>query len=199
MAGKTVKLGLRCGQDVLVSQEQDLFRCEGLVETAQVLRIASIGKKTLGAGMARMQVAGNVAVNRSAPQKHHVIGIGAGDRVAQLEDKANLREMPANAPGSEIVIGGRSPFAGARVADLSPSLAQRLRLPGNTKGVAIVDVDGNSPAAGIGFQPRDIVREVNGVEISSAETLNKVASDDTRWWRFTVERDGRMIRQMLRY
>ena len=56
-----------------------------------------------------------------------------------------------------------------------------------------------SPAAGIGFQPRDIVREVNGVEISSAETLNKVASDDTRWWRFTVERDGRMIRQMLRY
>ena len=110
-----------------------------------------------------------------------------------------LEKMPANAPGSEIVIGGRSPFAGARVADLSPSLAQRLRLPGNTKGVAIVDVDGNSPAAGIGFQPRDIVREVNGVEISSAETLNKVASDDTRWWRFTVERDGRMIRQMLRY
>ena len=110
-----------------------------------------------------------------------------------------LEKMPANAPGSEIVIGGRSPFAGAKVADLSPSLAQRLRLPGNTKGVAIVDVDGNSPAAGIGFQPRDIVREVNGVEISSAETLNKVASDDTRWWRFTVERDGRMIRQMLRY
>ena len=65
-------------------------------------------------------------------------------------------------------IGGRSPFAGAKVAELSPRLAQRLGLRSETKGVAMVDIAPNSPAAGFGFQPRDIVREVNGEEIDIA-------------------------------
>ena len=66
---------------------------------------------------------------------------------------------------AEVSIGGRSPFAGAKVAALSPRLAQRLGLGSETKGVAMVDIAPNSPAAGFGFQPRDIVREVNGEEI----------------------------------
>ena len=54
-------------------------------------------------------------------------------------------------------------------------------------------------AARFGFQPGDIVRELNGETIDSAATLQTVASADARWWRFTVERDGRLIRQTLRY
>jgi Do/DeqQ family serine protease len=100
---------------------------------------------------------------------------------------------------AEVSIGGRSPFAGAKVAALSPRLAQRLGLGSETKGVAMVDIAPNSPAAGFGFQPRDIVREVNGEEITSAEKLKQVAEADSRWWRFTVERDGRLIRQVLRF
>ena len=67
------------------------------------------------------------------------------------------------------------------------------------KGVAIVDVARGSPAGGFGLRPRDIVREVNGEEITSAEVLRQVAGMETRWWRFTVERDGQLLRQMLRY
>ena len=89
-----------------------------------------------------------------------------------------------------MTIRGRSPFAGAKVAELSPRLAQRLGLDADIKGVTVVDIDRNSPAAGFGFQPRDIVREVNGEEIDTAEKLKQVAGSDTRWWRFTVERDG---------
>ena len=63
----------------------------------------------------------------------------------------------------------------------------------------MVDIARNSPAAGFGFQPRDIVREVNGEEITSPEKLKQVAETDSRWWRFTVERDGRLIRQVLRF
>lgn len=98
-----------------------------------------------------------------------------------------------------IVLDGISPFAGASVADVSPRLAQRLRLRGNATGVAIVDVPRDSMAARFGFQPGDIVRELNGETIDSAATLQTVASADARWWRFTVERDGRLIRQTLRY
>jgi S1-C subfamily serine protease len=97
------------------------------------------------------------------------------------------------------MITGRSPFAGAKVAELSPRLAQRLGMPAETSGVAVIDLDRNSPAAGFGLRPRDIVREVNGEEISSADQLAEVAGQQTRWWRFTVERDGKLMRQMLRY
>ncbi len=47
--------------------------------------------------------------------------------------------------------------------------------------------------------PGDIVREVNGTTIDTAATLAQVAQQDTRWWRFTVERGGQILRQVVRY
>jgi Do/DeqQ family serine protease len=110
-----------------------------------------------------------------------------------------LIHAPEGASAAEITIRGRSPFAGAKVAELSPRLAQRLGLNVDIKGVTVVDIDRNSPAAGFGLQQRDIVREVNGEEIDTAEKLKQVAEAPSRWWRFTVERDGQLLRQTLRY
>ena len=76
---------------------------------------------------------------------------------------------------------------------------------GNTRvsttptGVTVVDIDRDSPAADFGFQPGDIVREVNGIAIDSADKLSAVSQQNTRWWRFTVERNGQILRQVLRY
>ncbi len=109
------------------------------------------------------------------------------------------RAPEGSSTAGPVMITGRSPFAGAKVAELSPRLAQRLRMPTDVTGVTVVDIDRNSPAAGFGLRPRDIVREVNGEVISSPEQLAEVAAQDTRWWRFTVERDGQLLRQMLRY
>ena len=110
-----------------------------------------------------------------------------------------LERAPEGTSSNEVVLRGRSPFAGAKVAELSPRLAQRLRVATDAKGVAIVGIDSGSPAAGFGFQRGDIVREVNGEVIDSAAKLKQLVEVDTRWWRFTVERDGRLMRQMLRY
>ncbi len=110
-----------------------------------------------------------------------------------------LIRAPEGASTAEIIIDGRSPFAGAKVAELSPRLAQRLGLRGEVRGVAIIEILGNSPAAGFGLRPRDIVREVNGEPIDTAEKLREVALGDARWWRFTIERDGRLMNQILRY
>ncbi|MFU0505643.1 DegQ family serine endoprotease [Pseudaminobacter sp. NGMCC 1.201702] len=106
---------------------------------------------------------------------------------------------PEGASTAEVTIGGNSPFAGTKVASLSPRLAQRLGLGTDTSGVAVVSVERNSPAASLGLQPRDIVREVNGEPIETPEQLSEAAARDTRWWRFTVERNGQLMRQMLRY
>jgi Do/DeqQ family serine protease len=110
-----------------------------------------------------------------------------------------LARAPEGASTAEVTIKGRSPFAGAKVAELSPRLAQRLGFSDDMTGVAIVAIDRKSPAAGFGFQPKDIVREVNGETIDTPEKLKEIAEQDSRWWRFTVERDGQLMRQMLRY
>ena len=118
---------------------------------------------------------------------------------AEAELQVTLIRAPAGASAAELVIRGHSPFAGAKVAELSPRLAQRLGLKADLRGVTIIDIDRASPAANFGLRPRDIVREVNGEEIDTAEKLKQVAEQEARWWRFTVERDGRLLRQMLRY
>ncbi|MER8953959.1 DegQ family serine endoprotease [Mesorhizobium sp. M0833] len=110
-----------------------------------------------------------------------------------------LERPPEGAKAAELTLRGRSPFSGAKVAELSPRLAQRLGLRTDVKGVTVVDVNRDSPAADFGFQPGDVVREVNGLTIDKAATLEQVAQQDTRWWRFTVERGGQILRQVLRY
>ncbi|MER8511088.1 DegQ family serine endoprotease [Mesorhizobium sp. M0894] len=110
-----------------------------------------------------------------------------------------LERPPEGAKAAELTLRGRSPFSGARVAELSPRLAQRLGLRTDVKGVTVVDINRDSPAADFGFQPGDIVREVNGLTIDKAATLEQIAQQDTRWWRFTVERGGQILRQVLRY
>ncbi len=120
---------------------------------------------------------------------------------SERQVEIELIRAPEGQSTAEIIIDGRSPFAGAKVGELSPRLVQRLGIRGQArgKGVAIVEVDRNSPAARFGFRPRDIVREVNGEEIDTPEKLRDVAMSNSRWWRFTVERDGRVTNQILRY
>ena len=113
--------------------------------------------------------------------------------------EVNLIRPPEGTGVSAVAIRGRSPFAGAKVAELSPRLAQKLGLPTDATGVTIVDIDRDSPAANLGLQARDIVREVNGESIDSADKLKQAAEQQTRWWKFTVEREGRLLRQVVRY
>lgn len=124
------------------------------------------------------------------------------DILSQGERKTvevTLERAPEGATTAELTIEGRNPFAGAKVAALSPRLAQRLGMSTDTTGVVITDIARNSPAAGFGFMPRDIVREINGETIDTTDKLRQVAGENTRWWRFTIERKGQILRQMLRY
>ena len=41
--------------------------------------------------------------------------------------------------------------------------------------------------------------EVNGEDIRNADQLNRVAMERSRWWRFSIERNGQILRQVLRY
>lgn len=110
-----------------------------------------------------------------------------------------LEKAPEGASGAQVTIDGRSPFAGSTVAELSPALARRLGLPENSNGVAIVEIARNSPSHRFGLRPSDIVRELNGEKIAGAARHASLAAERTRRWRFSIKRDGRLLRQTLRY
>ena len=74
-------------------------------------------------------------------------------------------------PGDELRLTGRSPFAGALVANLGPRLAEELRMRRNVSGVVVLDVERGSPASRYGLRPRDIVVAINGERIEEARDI----------------------------
>ncbi|MBV9955520.1 MAG: DegQ family serine endoprotease [Pseudolabrys sp.] len=120
---------------------------------------------------------------------------------AQLGVIRNKRETSiaialASAPDvarEELVISSRSPFGGAKVANLSPALADELQLRDTTEGVVITDIDQGSLAMSLGFQRGDIVVEVNGERMAKTADLRRVADTASRLWRITVIRGGQQL------
>ena len=110
-----------------------------------------------------------------------------------------LKKAPQTVPARETEIRGRSPFAGAVVANLSPRLAERLRIRAHEAGAVIVDIRPNAPALRAGIRPGDIVLSVNGRDIRKVEDLVEAASSEQRSWRYTLDRRGQIINQFIRF
>ena len=102
-------------------------------------------------------------------------------------------ETAPELPRDEIVIEARSPFTGAKVANLSPALADELRLDSSTEGVVVVDIADGTLAQQFGFQRGDVLLAVNGNKIAKTRDLEKVAKAGARLWRITIQRGGQQI------
>src|SRR6185312_1085020 len=86
-------------------------------------------------------------------------------------------------PREEVEIHARSPFLGAKVANLSPALAEELRLDTQAQGVVIVSILDGSTAQSIGFQKGDIVVSVNNQKIERSADLDRIARAGGHQWR----------------
>ena len=102
-------------------------------------------------------------------------------------------ETAPETPREETVIKARSPFFGAKVANLSPLLAEELRLDSETKGVVVTDVEIGSTAQTFGLQKGDIVVAVNNTRIETTQDLVRAVSQPSRIWRLTIRRGGQQI------
>jgi Do/DeqQ family serine protease len=118
------------------------------------------------------------------------IGILRGGKEATL--KIALETAPET-PRDEIVIRGRSPFMGAKVANISPALAEELRLDPSSEGVVILDIESGSLAQNFGFQRGDVLVSVNDSKIARTRDLDRVAKEHSRAWNVTIIRGGRQI------
>jgi Do/DeqQ family serine protease len=87
---------------------------------------------------------------------------------------------------------GRHPLSGAQVANLSPAVAQELRIEADGSGVIVMAVKPRMPASRIGLRRGDIVLEVNDERVASVAALDKALKQAPGGWRLSFERDGKV-------
>ncbi|HEX4042193.1 MAG TPA: DegQ family serine endoprotease [Xanthobacteraceae bacterium] len=107
-----------------------------------------------------------------------------------------LQSLP-DTPREEVEIRARSPFLGATVANLSPALADEMRLDPSTQGVVVTGVADGSEAQSIGFQKGDVIVSVNDQKIEKPADLQRIAGSGGRQWRITLMRGGQQISVMF--
>ena len=118
--------------------------------------------------------------------------LGLRRKGREVKAKVSLRTAPES-PREEITIRTRSPFFGAKVANLSPALSDELQLRNADRGVVILDVDNGSYASNIGFRRGDVIVTVNNQRIEKTGDLARVAAEPHRTWRIILRRGGRQI------
>jgi Do/DeqQ family serine protease len=108
----------------------------------------------------------------------------------------SLQSAP-DTPREEVEIKGRSPFLGATVANLSPALADELRLDAQALGVVVIGVADGSTAQSVGFHKGDIIVSVNNQKIEKSADLDRVTRAGSRQWRVIINRGGQQISAMF--
>jgi Do/DeqQ family serine protease len=148
----------------------------------------------------------NIAVEHPDALGYRLTTAGLGGKAAltvqttdgQRQVVLALNAAPESTPRDERLIEGRNPFAGLRLANLSPKLATELQMPTDKSGVVVTEVTRGSPAARLGFAPKDILISLNGDPVASTKAMNAMLDDDPGFWRVEIERDGKRIRQFFR-
>ena len=114
-------------------------------------------------------------------------------RAGKPQKLAIALETAPDTGRNEIVIKSRSPFQGAKVSNISPAVADELRLDSNIEGVVIVELGDDAPAQSVGFKKGDVILAVNNQKIGKTADLDRVTREPARFWRITVLRDGQQI------
>ncbi len=114
-----------------------------------------------------------------------------------LDLALKLESAPEIPPRDTLTIGGRSPFEGAEVMNLSPAVKEELSLQAAGEGVVVAAVKDGSTAAQVGVQRGDIVVAVNGRKIATTRDLEKACRERAPLWDLTIQRGGETIRSQL--
>jgi S1-C subfamily serine protease len=102
-------------------------------------------------------------------------------------------QSPPERPREEVVIKARSPLTGAKVGNLSPALADELRLDASAEGVVVMEITRGSVAHRLGFQRGDIVVSINEQNVATSKELERVTGSTQRAWQITIIRGGRQV------
>lgn len=100
---------------------------------------------------------------------------------------------PEIPPRNVTELTGRHPFSGAAMADLSPALADELRIEGIERGVVVMKIRRGSTARRLGFRRGDVVLRINGREPRSVAGLKRLLETADDRWKVSLMRDGKAV------
>ncbi len=106
-------------------------------------------------------------------------------------------EAPPDSAHDELTIAARSPFTGAKVSNITPAIADELRLDPSSEGVVVIDIANGSPAQTMGFRKGDVVLAVNNQKIAKTRDLERATAQQSRVWRITIRRGGQQMSVVL--
>jgi Do/DeqQ family serine protease len=90
-------------------------------------------------------------------------------------------------------LSGRHPLAGAKVANLSPAVAEELGLDDGGKGVVVLEVGEKTSAQRLGLKPGDIIVGINNNKVGSVAELVAALEVSQGGWQLSLERGGRLF------
>ena len=107
---------------------------------------------------------------------------------------ATVALIPAveDPPRDEQDVDGRNPLVGAKVANLSPAVAEELGIEEEGPGVVVLEVQPNTPASRLGVKRGDLVIGLNNDKVRSVAGLVKALGASPGGWRFSFQREGRV-------
>ncbi len=105
---------------------------------------------------------------------------------------------PETRPRDPVRITGRGPFSGLTLVNLSPAVAEELTIEVGSEGVAVMEVDPDSPSGQIGFQKGDILVAINRDKIAVSRDVERLTRDRARGWEITVNRKGQVFTTVVR-
>ncbi len=142
-----------------------------------------------------------VATARAALYRLTTRGIGSSAEIdvirrgRRLKVSLPLQSAPKPKPGDIRNLSGQHPLDGARVANLVPTVIDRLKVDvSEGDGVAILSVSPGSIAENIGFRPRDILVQVGSVKVQRIADLERVLRRRPRSWFLAIRRGKRILR-----
>jgi S1-C subfamily serine protease len=143
------------------------------------------------AGLAKGDVVLSVdgfAISDSNALRYRVVTHRTGEAVAvrywragAMRDAMIRIALPPDAGREEGVISGVNPMQGAKIANITPALADEMQMDMMAKGVVVTGVAAASQAARFGFQQGDIVRQINGERIATVAQLKRALSEGDEW------------------
>lgn len=171
----------------------------------QVRKNSPAAKARLRAGDVIVQVSGKqVADPRAFRYRFSTKTIGGSVPLEIMRDgrvisvSVPLQEAPELPPRNETELDGSHPFAGAKVANLSPALAEELSIDEDAYGVIVMAIRRSTPAGTTRFlRPGDIVVALNGERVESVSHLKVLVKLPARQWRVSVKRKGRILNVVI--
>ena len=98
---------------------------------------------------------------------------------------------------SETTLAGANPMQGARVANITPALADEMQMDLMASGVVVLAIANGSAAERFGFEQGDVIRQINGNRIGTVAELRR-ALDSAGAWQIALQRGSRLLTLAVR-